>query len=131
MELLQCSCGNQLREDTLATVIAYNNEVTCIWSIDNSIDFTSVPAYLVFSCYKCNFSKKILLEDLYRNKQKEVLTILIPERLALGMRSVRQQVIKEEHGIAYCGFCNGPLDGDGYCYNDIISNCVVRANFEN
>lgn len=130
MELLQCStCGNQLREDLLATVNSYDNEVGLLFNTKGIVDYTTLPSYIVFVCHRCGFSKSISIMELYNVKQKTIIEVLLRKRLDRGMTSVKGVSIAEQNGVVYCGFCSGPLDGDGYCYADVISKCIIRSSF--
>lgn len=130
MTLLICTeCGNMLREDTLATAIMYNQEVPIFIDEEGDIDFRAIPQYFIFVCHNCSFNKKVSFIDLLKFKQKTIIDIVLRMRVDRGMNSVRGVTIDEQHGVSYCGFCSGPLDGDGYCYADVISKCIIRSSF--
>lgn len=132
--MFKCSCdkcGQTLHEDVFGTIKEYDKEVSFLIKEDKlSLDVS--PRYIVFKCPVCKSSLKISIDDLINPHLKFILEKLSEYRMKKCMDSVAFTEFMEnfsaDHGIDYCGYCCGFLDGDGYCYNDVINKCIVRRN---
>ena len=88
-----------------------------------------MPDYLIFSCPKCGYFEKKSFDELKEVLKLSVLQSLLDLRQEIAYKNIDRSKISEENGISYCGLCYGLLDGDGYCYNDVISQCpIVNSN---
>jgi hypothetical protein len=91
------------------------------------LDVENAPKYMVFSCIKCGFRRRVSFEDYFRSRQETVLKTLGKIRSDSCVRTLDHSIkYSEDSGVLFCGLCPGLFDGDGMCTNDVINNCFVR-----
>ena len=124
------NCGQTLNEDTLRTIEEHDKEVSLIVK-NNELDVGLLPRYIVFKCPVCDFISKMDVDKLLNPYLELILSRLDKYRIQECMYTIKNnnwfvKNFSEDNGIAFCGCCSGFLDGDGYCYNDVIKVCPVR-----
>ena len=128
MKDLVCpECNNELYENSMDTVFEYNKDIKLLMCEDGGLDIESAPKYMVFSCIKCGFRRRVSFEDYFRSRQEIVLKTLGKIRSDSCVRTLDHSIkYSEDSGVTFCGLCPGLFDGDGMCTNDVIKNCFVR-----
>lgn len=121
-------CGTILVEDFNIASEFYDGESVLILTKDGEIDYDVLPDYLVFSCAKCGFIKKISIITIIKGIQKKIIKILLHRRLSSVYSTADRTKVDEANGIAFCGMCEGVVDESGYCYKDVISQCIIRES---
>jgi len=121
-------CGIAMVEDYSLTCLSYDTEIDKIITEDGVFNYSNLPDYLIFICRRCGGTKKVKLQTIITNLQNIVITQLLSIRLRIALRAVDKSVVDEAHGVSYCGICAGVIDDSGYCYNDVISQCVIRKS---
>ena len=119
-------CGYRLVNNVLETVKCYDLDINEIITMDGEVDINLLPDYLCLTCNRCGNIKKISFEELKILLKNSCMRLLIDLRVEKAYSSIDKTKVAEENGISYCGICPGPLEGDGYCYKDVISQCAVR-----
>ena len=125
-------CGGSVYESTYDTMLGYDEEVSYLVDSKGNFDVNLLPEYIVFKCHTCGYNMKISMYDIINPFRKVVLDRLSEFRMRGSALHIKDNVLLEDgfedNGISFCGFCQGFLDGDGYCYNDVIENCIVRSS---
>lgn len=125
--MLNCDkCDSMMVEDYNLSCIYYDETIQEILNSDGEIIFENIPTELVFICRRCGYTKNIDLEDINKMMQLRVVDRLINSRLNIVYKSADKSIIDEANGVSYCGICSGVVDESGFCYNDLISQCVIR-----
>lgn len=119
-------CDGRLANDILITAKSYSKDVGVLIDKDGNSDISLLPEYLVFSCPKCGYIEKVTFVDVQNVLKESFMRALLRARNEEVYIELDKSKILEENGINYCGICPGVLEGDGYCYNDVISQCKVR-----
>lgn len=119
-------CGNTLEDSRMLTVVDYDAELDVLMSEAGELIIDSSADYLLFICNNCGFQKKISFSMFMEMIKKDLLTIVANNRLSAAIPGIDKSKVKEENGISFCGMCLGVIDGSGYCYNDVISQCSIR-----
>jgi predicted nucleic-acid-binding Zn-ribbon protein len=120
-------CGNDLYENSMDTVFEYNKDIKLLMCEDGNLEVENAPKYMVFSCIKCGFRRRVSFEDYFRSRQETVLKTLGKIRSDSCVRTLDHSIkYSEDSGVLFCGLCPGLFDGDGMCTNDVINNCFVR-----
>lgn len=125
-------CGTILHEATYETMLEYDVELSYILDENGNFSLDSLPAYIIFKCPFCYYSVKVNINDILKPFLEVVLSRLSRFRIQKCLSSIKENnklnPDAEDNGISFCGMCQGFLDGDGYCYNDVIDKCIVRRD---
>ncbi len=119
-------CGTILTEDFNIASEFYDNDLKIILTEEGEVDYKALPEYLIFSCARCGAVEKIEIIDIIKTLQKKIIKTLIHKRLSLVYTTADRTKVDEAKGVSFCGMCSGVVDESGYCYNDVISQCVIR-----
>lgn len=119
-------CGTILVEDFNMASEFYDNDSIRILTEEGEIDYEALPSYLIFSCARCGAVEKIEITDIIETLQKKTIKTLLHKRLSLVYSTADKTKVDEASGISFCGLCEGVVDESGYCYKDVISQCVIR-----
>lgn len=120
------NCGTAVVVDNALTAEEYNIRVKYIVSDDGDIIKENLPDFLSFACRKCGTFKNIDIVDIIADIRRPIIDRLIKGRLEHVFETSDRSSVDEANGVSYCGICPGVIDGTGYCYNDLISQCKVR-----
>jgi len=119
-------CNTLLVEDFNMASEAYDGDLKTVLTEDGEIDYKALPTYLIFSCGRCGYFEKIEISTIIKNLQKKIVKTLFYKRLDLVYSTADKTKVDEANGISFCGMCPGVIDESGYCYNDVISQCIIR-----
>jgi len=120
-------CGGLLIDDILATAQFYDKETSILIDEDGNGQPGLLPDYMIFRCQKCGYKEKRSFEQVKLDLKLTYLHALLRTRQLDAYEGLDRSNLKEENGMSYCGICPGPVEGDGYCYNDIKAQCAVRG----
>ena len=126
MKLLCPKCDIELREDTFATSMFYDRGLVTLIDKNGNPDLSSLPEYIIFSCGKCKYVKKVSFDAYMKARHVFIMETILDTRLRAALGTLDKLGIREESGHEYCGLCRGPYDADGYCNKDVMSRCKVR-----
>ena len=119
-------CGTTLVEDPYITSLEYNKVIKGIISKDGEIIKENLPTFVTYSCRRCGSTKNVEISEILKEMMQPSIEAMLDTRLAAVFEATDRSTIDEANGISYCGICPGVLDDTGYCYNDLIKQCVVR-----
>jgi len=119
-------CGTTLVEDPYITSLEYNKVIKGIISKDGEIIKENLPTFVTYSCRRCGSTKNVEISEILKEMMQPSIEAMLDIRLAAVFEATDRSTIDEANGISYCGICPGVLDDTGYCYNDLIKQCVVR-----
>ena len=126
---IQCDkCNYLIHEDAVATAREYNKDIKLLFDASGKAALDDFPDYTVFRCYNCGTIRKIKLSELLLFKNQLLFQLLLNIRTESCVKISDSFIYNEDRGIDYCGVCQGFIDGDGYCYKDIISECQLRRD---
>ena len=119
-------CGTKLVEDSSITAIEYNKVVKQIISDSGEVIEENLPNFITFACRGCGEYKNIDMIVVLNKLRHNALASMLKSRIEAVYKTADRTKVDEANGIAYCGICPGVIDESGYCYNDVISQCLVR-----
>lgn len=123
-------CGGVSVIDMSATRDLYNKvEFYFIDDVDVVVE-KNINGVLCFRCTECGVVEQLNHEAWFERVRVAVATKLLRDRALLLLTKYRGAGVDEDAGISYCGGCFG-YGGDGWCLNDIISQCELGKRKNN
>lgn len=126
IELLCDKCSTPLDLDKLLTMQSYDTELKEILDTNGEIYLDPNVDYLLFTCGRCNFYKKVDIQKVIDTIKSNLIKIISNTRVNFALQNMDNSGVKEDNGVDYCGICPGVIDSTGYCYNDVINKCYLR-----
>lgn len=115
--------GNAYLNDNLTSQDYMENMETLV--IDNGKVTDDRPNYFYYTCYNCDSTHKLTIEEVLIKLRDMFVIKALKTRYESAFDSFRGYNISEDSGLLYCGQCPG-IDGSGNCFKDAYNICKMR-----
>jgi len=118
-------CGQYMLINYILTSELLSSELAILINEDGTKNIDGFSNNVIMVCPYCRHTKYSNFDKLVSEFKYEIMNKLLKRRESDSHKRLDKTKLKEENGVSYCGMCEGPF-GDGYCYNDLKAQCIVR-----